>query len=489
VLRSLALALTLGVVSAASLASVGVPWATQSGAGGTSSDVGYAVSTLSDGSAIVTGRFSGTATFGSTTLTSAGDFDVFVAKIDASGTYVWATKAGGTASDTGRGVSILSDGSAIVTGWFSGTATFGSTTLTSAGNSDVFVAKIDASGTYVWATQAGGSTFDNGLAISTLSDGSAIVTGYFRSTATFGSTTLTSAGTNDVFVAKIDASGTYVWATKAGSTSADPGRGVSTLSDGSAIVTGTFQGTVAFGSTTLTSAGGIDAFVAKIDASGTYVWATRAGGTSGDGGYAVSTLSDGSVIVTGNFVGTATFGSTTLTSAGSYDVFVAKIDASGAYVWATQAGDSTFDGGYAVSTLSDGSVIVTGEFSGTAAFGSTTLTSAGSDDVFVAKIDASGTYLWATQAGGTSGDQGNAVSTLSDGSAIVTGEFSGTATFGSTTLTSAGSTDIFVAKFSYSDSEPEAFVAPALPVPTLPALLLGLLSLLMGLFGYRRLAH
>ena len=453
-----ALVLT-GLWGGVSLAAASVPWATK--AGGSSDTSGLAISTLSDGSAVVTGYFLGTATFGSTTLTSAGGGDVFVAKIDASGAYLWATKAGGTAHVLGMGVSTLSDGSAIVTGYFQGTATFGSTRLTSAGSNDVFVAKIDASGAYVWATRAGGSSLVNGVAISTLSDGSSIVTGYFRGTATFGSTTLTSTSrvSNDVFVAKIDASGAYVWATRAGGSggSSDTfGLAISTLSDGSAVVTGVFQGTATFGSTTLTSAGSSDVFVAKIDASGTYLWATKAGGTSTDYGYAISTLSDGSAIVTGYFNGTAVFGSTTLTSAGVNDVFVAKIDASGAYLWATQAGGTSGDIGKGISTLSDGSAIVTGYFRGTATFGSTTLTSAGSDDVFVAKIDASGAYLWATKAGGTAGVLGRGVSTLSDGSAIVIGDFQGTAAFGSTTLTSAGGYDVFVAKI-------QALSAPGAP--------------------------
>ena len=238
----------------------------------------------------------------------------------------WATQAGSTSTDESRAISTLPDGSSIVTGYFQGTATFGSITLTSAGQTDVFVAKIDASGTYLWATKAGSTSYDGAWGISTLSDGSAIVTGYFQGTATFGSTTLASAGVWDVFVAKIDASGTYLWATKAGGTSTDYGYAISTLSDGSALVSGYFSGTATFGSTTLTSAGSDDVFVAKIDASGTYVWATQAGGTSSEKGYGISTLSDGSAIVTGNFQGTATFGSTTLTSsAGSFDVFVAKI--------------------------------------------------------------------------------------------------------------------------------------------------------------------
>ena len=127
-------------------------------AGGTSNDYTKSVAVLADGSSIVTGNFQGTATFGTTTLTSAGGYDVFVAKIDASGNYEWATPASGSSNKfDARGVSVLADGSSIVTGEFSGTVTFGSTTFKSAGGYDVFVAKIDASGNYEWATPAGGT--------------------------------------------------------------------------------------------------------------------------------------------------------------------------------------------------------------------------------------------------------------------------------------------------------------------------------------------
>ena len=181
-----------GLSAGLSLASITVPWATQ--AGGTSTDIGYGVSTLADGSSIVTGEFNGTATFGSTTLTSAGGFDVFVAKVDASGAYVWATKAGGTSGDIGYGLSTLADGSSIVTGEFSGTATFGSTTLTSQGSVDVFVAKFastpgaptsvtatagDAQATVSWTTPS--------------SDGGSAITSYTATASPGGATCTVSA--------------------------------------------------------------------------------------------------------------------------------------------------------------------------------------------------------------------------------------------------------------------------------------------------------
>jgi hypothetical protein len=343
----------------------------------------------------VTGYFSDTATFGSTTLTSAGSYDVFTAKMNADGTWAWATQAGGTGYDQGYGVSALPDGSSIVTGYFSDTATFGSTTLTSAGIYDVFTAKMNADGTWAWATQAGGTGGDVGIGrgISALPDGSSIVTGYFNGTATFGNTILTSGADADVFTAKMNADGTWAWATRAGGTGPDEAAGISALPDGSSIVTGTFSGTATFGSSTLTCEGASgDVFTAKMNADGTWAWATQIGGTGSSYGYGISALPDGSSIVTGLFVGDATFGSTTLTSAGDYDVFTARMNADGTWAWATEAHGTGDDIGSGVSTLPDGSSVVTGVFDGTATFGSTTLTSVGIYDVFTVR------YLDAPQA-------------------------------------------------------------------------------------------
>ena len=184
-----AFALLVGVQVVSASPPPGVSWAAK--AGGTGYDIGYGISALPDGSSIVTGYFEGNAVFGGTTLTSAGGSDVFTAKMNADGTWAWAAKAGGTGSDVGYGVSALPDGSSIVTGRFHGTATFGSTTLTSTGDFEVFTAKMNADGTWAWATSAGGTGSDAGYGVSALPDGSSIVTGYFSDTATFGSTTLT----------------------------------------------------------------------------------------------------------------------------------------------------------------------------------------------------------------------------------------------------------------------------------------------------------
>ncbi len=434
---------------AAAAAGDSYAWAIKGGASGFT--IAYGVSALPDGSSIITGLFDGTATFGATTLISTGASDVFTAKVNADGSYAWATKAGGPGSyDRAFGVSVLPDGSSIITGDFSGTATFGTTTLISAGFNDIFTAKVNADGSYAWATKAGGPALDRAYGVSVLPDGSSIITGHALS------------GTV-IYTAKLNADGTYAWATQSGGAiSASSAYGVSALADGSSIITGAFAGTVTFGATTLTSAGfSSDTFTAKVNADGSYAWATQSGGTGGGRANGVSALADGSSIITGEFTGTETFGATTLISAGALDTFTAKVNADGSYAWATRAGGTgSYDRAFGVSVLPDGSSIITGTFQDTVTFGATTLISTGASNVFTAKLNADGSYAWAIKADGVSSSQGiaNGVSVLPDGSSIITGTFSSTAIFGATTLISGTGQDAFTARI----------VANPHPAPDLP---------------------
>ncbi len=427
--------------AAAAAADPSYAWATKGG--GTSGDQALGVSALPDGSSIITGQFRGTATFGATSLTSAsaGPNDTFAAKVNADGTYAWATKGGGVGNDQANGVSALPDGSSIITGTFAGTATFGATSLESdAGSTDTFTAKVNADGTYAWAIKGGGSGIDYAGGVSALPDGSSIITGRFYDTATFGATSLESAGSWDTFTAKVNADGTYAWATMGGGTGGDEANGVSALPDGSSIITGTFAGTATFGATSLESDASVGIFTAKVRADGTYAWATKGGGSGGAVAFGVSALPDGSSIITGRFSGTATFGATSLISdSGSDDTFTAKVNADGTYAWAIKGGGSGSDQALGVSALPDGSSIITGYFSSTATFGATSLISdSGSTDTFTAKMNADGTYAWAIKGGGAGNDRARGVSALPDGSIIITGHFNGTtATFGATNLTNA----------------------------------------------------
>jgi hypothetical protein len=304
--------------------------------------------------------------------------------------WQWVEQAGGIGNDYGRSITIDSSGNSYITGYFYGTASFGSTTLTTTGSGavDIFVAKLDSSGNWLWAKQAGGNNWDVGFGIATDSSGNSYVTGFFAESASFGSTTLTSSGGEDIFVAKLDSSGNWLWAKQAGGTGLDIGYGIATDSSGNSYVTGFFAESASFGSTTLTSSGGEDIFVAKLDSSGNWLWVKQAGGNNWDVGFGIATDSSGNSYITGLFAEFASFGSTTLTSSGQDDIFVAKLDNNGNWLWVKQAGGISSDEGFAITTDSSENSYVTGYYQGTASFGSIELTSSGGNDIFIAKLGA-----------------------------------------------------------------------------------------------------
>lgn len=368
-------------------------WATR--AGGAFSAVSHAITALPDGTSIITGEFFQDASFGSITLNSGGrNVDVFVAKLSAVGEFLWAVRAGGTGADAGYGVAVAADGSCYVTGAFNGTATFGGVTLVSAGAEDVFIAKLDPQGSVLWARRAGGTGSQIARAISVSADGSAILAGSYTLSATFGSVTLPSAG-NQSFVAKIDSTGSFLWATRASTSDWVLHSAISTMGDGSALVTGGFQGTATFDNMTITSAGLADMFVAKISSAGRWVWVRRAGGSGADQAYGISALPDETAVIVGRFAGTVSVGSTTVASNGSDDAFALRVDGSGNFLWARGFGGQGGDNGAAVAALPTGALVVSGSFVGTALFGTRTLTSSGAQDAFVVYVGAEGDCdLW-----------------------------------------------------------------------------------------------
>ena len=375
--------------------------------------------------------------------------------------FLWAKRAGGTDNDWGYGIVVDGSGNSYVTGYFqSSSITFGTTTLTNVGNVDIFTVKYDASGNVVWAKSAGGTSGDYGNGIAVDGSGNSYVTGYFQSSnITFGTTTLTNAsiGTNDIFTVKYDASGNVVWAKSAGGTSGDAGKGIVVDASGNSYVTGHFlSSSITFGTTTLTNVGSVDIFTVKYDASGNVVWAKSAGGIEGAGGYSIAVDGSGNSYVNGYFFSSITFGTTTLTNAGSADIFTVKYDASGNVVWAKSAGGTSADYGNGIAVDGSGNSYVTGYFqSSSIIFGTTTLTNAsiGTNDIFTVKYDASGNVVWAKSAGGIAHDFGNAISVDVAGNSYLTGYFqSSSITFSTTTLTNAsiGSNDIFVTKVGNS---------------------------------------
>jgi uncharacterized delta-60 repeat protein len=445
------------------------------------------ITALSDNSIVVTGPFYGSASFGqgepNQTDLNADLLDNFIARYNPDGTLSWVKGAGGASEYYDAcGITMLSDNSIVVTGLFQGSATFGQyepnqTVLTSDSCHDIFVARYNPNGTLAWVKGAGGVTDDDGNAITALSDDSTVVTGFFNGSAIFGpgesnQTTLTSAGSGDIFIARYNPDGTLAWAKRAGGIADDVGKAIITLLDNSIVVTGSFTESAKFGpsesnQTILTSAGGEDIFIARYNPDGALTWVKRAGGASTyDWGYGITALSDSSIVVTGLFEGSVTFGpgelnQTALTSAGDIDIFIARYNQDGTLAWAKRAGGASYDRGNGITTLSDNTTVVTGEYCGPAIFGSgepnqTVLTTVDSNyiNAFIARYNVDGTLAYAKHAGGSQCSSfSSGITTLSDNSSVVIGFFQGSATFGTgepdeTVLSYAKDLGIFIARFN-----------------------------------------
>jgi len=434
--------------------------------GGTGSDTARSMTPLADGSALVTGYFRNTIAFGSTSLTSAGGDDVFVAKLDEDGAYEWAVRFGGTGNDWGFESAVAADGSITVVGYFESTVAFGSTTLTSAGLTDTFLLRLNPDRSVRWVVRGGGTGWDYTYRVGLRPNGNAVVVGSYQQTPTFGSFTLPAAqgGVGELLVAEVAADGTYAWAKRLGTgPTFDDIFGLALDPAGNLLITGYFRETNVLDGTSYTVNSGVnaDGFVAKLSPTGTAIWVRQVGGPSDDFGYGLGLLPDGSTVSAGYFQGAGVFGASTLTSAGGEDAYVMRLDPSGQVAWARRFGGSGSERIRWISVRPDGTSLVAGWFEGTVAFGATTLTSAGNKDIFVTELDADGQVEWAKRAGGTGEDLPRFIGTRPDGGVLVAGNFTGSATFDGATLTSAGSDDVMVALLGYPVSAPSTVTATA----------------------------
>jgi gliding motility-associated-like protein len=436
--------------------------------GGNEDSQGYSVATDPAGNVYTTGSFNGVVDMdpgaGVFSLSSISYYeqDIYISKLDADGNFVWAVRLGSGQSDFGYSIAVDASGNVYVTGSVRGGMDFdpgpGTHTITGALSGDnAFVLKLDANGNFVWGTILG-STVGTGVGRGITLDGSGnvLTTGNFTGTADFdpgaGTFNITSLGSEDIFLSKLDANGNFVWAKSMGGSQAERGYALAVDNSGNIITTGFYRGTVDFDPgagvfqlTTLTV--NAEIFVSKYDNNGNFIWVQSTSGSTGTPwSRSVDTDGSGNVIFTGYFPGTLDFdpGAATfnLTSTGGDDAFISKLDASGNFVWAHAIGGSTGqpDRGMGVAVDASGNIVTTGSFNGTADFdfgpGTFTMISGPAaigpfyQDIYVLKLDTDGDFIWARRTGNVNqGDAGNGIATDDSGNITVTGSFSTSADF------------------------------------------------------------
>ncbi len=425
-------------------------WAKQGSSEGF--EYGNAIVADDSGNVYVTGQLEFSANFDGVILNSNGKHDIMLAKYATDGTMKWVHHAGGLGGDVGWGIGLDSQRNIYYTGEFELTAGFeAGDSLTSSGSNDIYLSKYTNEGQFLWAKNFGGSGDDKGKAIVVDKNGNSYITGYFSSTGQFGSVNLVSSNSsNDIFIVKVNSEGTVLWATKAGGTREDRGRGIVLDGTGNLFITGTITQSATFNTTNVSVAGVNSLFVAKYDTNGVFQWVRASGGCCDTTrGNAISVDNSGNVYIAGYFMANTTIGGNSLTSFGAADIFVTKYDSNGNNLWVRQAGGPYEDMAYscAYDKIKD-QLYVTGQIDDHGYFGSIYVGAAGNRDVFVASYDPNGNEIFARPGGGNQRDAGQSITYDTLGNIYCAGFFTDTASFGPSTLTGYPLADFYIAKMA-----------------------------------------
>ncbi|MFO0591560.1 MAG: SBBP repeat-containing protein [Polyangiaceae bacterium] len=401
-----------------------------------------------NGGAVVCGTFAGTVDFGGGNLVSGGGNDAFVASYDYLGAHQWSKRFGDAAAQSAAAIAVDPQGNVYVVGDNAGVIDPGGGNLTTAGLADVFLVKYDVNGVFKWAKQFGDNKAQNGLAVAAGADGRVAITGQYAGKMDFGGGVFTTAGGTDIFLAVFDTDGVHQWSKSFGDAAAQAGKGVAFGPQGEVILAADNSGVVDVGSgAALTTAGASDVVLASFDKNGATLWAKQMGNNVAQVANAVAVDEVGNVILGASFAGKINFGGGDLTSAGGNDIGLAKLTTGGMLLWGKRFGGTGADNARGVAVDTFGAVALAADFSGTVDFGGGNLVSAGGTDIVVARYDGLGAHVWSHRAGDGGAQLATAAAADQTG-VFATGTFAGTVDFGGGALTSAGGNDVFLVKLS-----------------------------------------
>jgi hypothetical protein len=401
-----------------------------------------------NGAIFLAGSFDETMDIGGGVLTSAGGSDVYIARLNPSGGHVWSKRFGNVSSQAATGIAVDEEGNVLVTGSFQGTINFGGSVLSSEGSDDIFVVKLNPSGNHIWSYSFGGVGSQVGLRVGWDSFEYVFLAGRFAGTLNLSDGPVTSQGLDDVFLAGLDPFGNLLWGKGLGGVGYDSALGMAIEPiAGDVVVTGRFATSIDFGDGALTSQGSDDVFLARLDYFGGPLWSKRFGDAQAQSGSAVALDPGGDIFLGGDFAGSIDFGDGPLASAGGMDIFVAKLSASGSPIWGKRFGDAAEQRVTSLSSDATGNVLLTGYFQGNLDFGKGPLTSGGGKDIFLAKLSPAGDPLWTKRAGDAGLEQtGSSIAVDLAGNVVTTGRFDGSVDFGGGPLVCQGTSNAYVVK-------------------------------------------
>lgn len=365
--------------------------------GGDDDDIGYSFCFNTVGGYVLAGTER-------TAIDSSEQFSVV--NIDGFGNLIWKRTYGGLHQDIAEHIEQTSDGGYIVGGskWDGGF-----------GREDAYLLKLDQEGEIMWSKYFGGTYREEGFSVKQTSDDGYILCGNTNSD------TLFSYG--QMYIVKIDASGTEMWHSYVGGPGKDYAFDVIETFDGSFVVTGVYAGFHRYSSFEFTETHS-DMLVAKLDANGNELWANQYGGMENEFGYQVQEAPDNGYYV---------IGSTQSAGSGSFDMNLVKLDMNGTELWSKTFGGSSFEYGKSLDVTDDNFIYIAGTTCNDTVNVKT--------DLMVVKTDLAGNEIWTMTFGGVESDYGNFIRATEDGGCAIIGN---SRSFG------AGDDDVYFIKLNAS---------------------------------------
>jgi hypothetical protein len=409
-----------------------------------------AVCTDSTGNSYLAGYFLGSLQFENITLQAKGSTDIFIAKYNSEGILQWVQQIGQADGESVSGINTDTEGNIYITGGFGSSLTIGDHNLRGSGETNLFIAKGDSSGNWLWAKGAGGSgkTYGNKVAIDT--SGNAYLTGYFTETSYFENTALSSSKLlGQGFIARYNADGSLAWAKPAGIT--EEGTGIATDKQGFVYLTGYYSGENMYEHIAIPSSGGNDIFLAKYSNSGDLQWVKTAVGENEEIYHysaGVATDAEGNAFITGYFNYNINFEGPSL-STNSKATFIAKYKTNGKFEWARKAeadesapGD---EGAIGICVDKAGDACITGTFTESIRFGNITLYTP-AISFYITAYDRQGNVKWAKTPSGNYQAISSAIAADNSGNYFLAGNFSGDPAFDNISPAPRASLNGFMAK-------------------------------------------
>ncbi|GEP52602.1 hypothetical protein FNO01nite_32740 [Flavobacterium noncentrifugens] len=393
------------LISTAAVAQVAPAIEWQKSLGGTADDQAHFAQQTADGGYIMAGN---TTSNDGDVSGNHGNGDAWVVKLNASNEIEWQKTLGGSLYDYAQSMQQTADGGYIVAGY---TESHDGDATGNHGGDDAWIVKLDATGTTQWLKLLGGLDSDRAFAIQQTTDGGYVVAGYTYSNEGDVSG---NHGSSDSWVVKLTASGTIEWQKTLGGTGPDAAFAIKQTTDGGYIMAGvnnSNNGNVSG------NQGFIDFWVVKLNATGAIQWQKSTGGTDSDQAYSIQQTTDGGYIAAGS---TYSNNGDVSGNHGNLDLWVVKFDASGTVEWKKTLGGSATEQAYSILQSADGGYIVAGYTN------SSDGDVSGNDatfafDVWVVKLNATGTMEWQKVLGGTNGDLANFIEHTADGGYVLGG--------------------------------------------------------------------